>query len=196
MVCHKGASPIISYVLAILLAIIVIAGVASMLGGFYDLIIKDEIRRELTQVVGQTSSKITEIYSISKSSKASPANGTSILLAEMQLNIPDQVSLRNYRLTLLSASQVSSLIYNVTIDGGNTSTTGFPPTGKILAETTQDPTVKVDYDLPSIDVDVQGWTTDPGNATLKYYRYNVNGTVADAIVLGNPSLIVHVLSTG
>lgn len=192
----KGASPIVSYVLAILLAVIVISGVAALLGAFYDLIIKDEIRRELTQVVGQTSSKVTEIYSISKASRASPANGTSILLAESQLNLPDQVALRGYRLTLLSASQVASLISNVTIDGENASTTDFPPTGKIVAETIQEPIVEVEYDVPSIDVDMQGWTIDPRNATLRYYRYNPNGTVTDAIVLGESSLIGQIVSMG
>jgi len=192
----KGISPVVSYVLAILLAVIVISGVAILFGSFYDLVIKDEIRRELTQVVGQTSSKVTEIYSISKSSKALPPNGTSMLLAEINLNLPDQAALRGYRLTLLSASQVASLISNVTLNGNNISTTDLPPTGKILAETIQEPIVEVEYDVPSIDVDIQGWTTNPRNATLRYYRYNPNGTVTDVIVLGESVLIGQIVSMG
>lgn len=188
----KGLSPLLSYVFAVLLAVIVIAGVSVLAYNFYRTLLQDEIKRELTQSAAQTSAKITEIYSISKQSKASPANSTGILLASNQLNLPDKVSTRSYAITLLSANQVASQITNATLDGLNTSLIKTPQTGKIIAQTTEDPFVTVEYDIPSIDVDVQGKSLNPRNATLRYYRYNPNGTVIDSILMGDYSLLGQV----
>jgi hypothetical protein len=69
------------------------------------------------------------------------------------------------------------------------STDSTAQVGRIIAETTQDPIVSVEYDVPSIDADLQGRTLDPQNATMRYYRYNPNGTITDVIVLGESSLI-------
>jgi len=194
MASPKGVAPLVSYVLAILVAVVVMSGVAVLLNDFYALIIEDEIKRELTQISAQTSSKVTEIYSIAKASRSSPGNQSSVLLAETRLNLPDRVALREYRVVLLSASQVASLLSNVTINGQNVSTDSTSQVGRIVAQTTQDPIVTVEYDVPSIDVDLQGRTTDPRNATMRYYRYNPNGTVVDAIVLGDSTLIGQIAS--
>ncbi|MBI4894666.1 MAG: hypothetical protein HY833_02945 [Candidatus Aenigmarchaeota archaeon] len=192
----KGVAPLVSYVLAVLVAAVVISGVAVLVSNFYTLIIEDEIRRELTQVSAQASSKVTEIYSIAKASRSSPGNQSSVLLAESDLNLPDRVALREYKVTLLSASQVASMLSNVTLNGENVSTDSGAQVGRIVAETTQDPIVTVEYDVPSIDADLQGRTLDPRNATMRYYRYNPNGTVTDVIVLGESSLIGQIASMG
>jgi hypothetical protein len=194
MINPKGVAPMVSYVLAVLVAVVVISGVAVLLNNFYTLLLEDEIKRELTQVSAQTSSKVTEIYSIAKASRSSPGNQSSVLLAESKLNLPDRVALREYKITLLSASQVASLLSNVTLNGGNVSTESTVQVGRIIAETTQDPAVSVEYDVPSIDVDLQGRTLDPQNATMRYYRYNPNGTITDVIVLGDSSLIGQIAS--
>lgn len=188
----KGVSPLISYVLAVLLAVLVISAVAVLVTGFYNTIIQDEVRRELTQVAAQASSKITEIYSISKVSKASPANSSAILIGDLQLNLPAKVASRSYQLTLLSSNQVASILANLTVNGQNVSSTSTPQTGKIVAETTEDPFVSVEYDVPSIDVDMQGRSDSPTNATLRYYRYNPNGTVIDTVLIGDYTLLGQV----
>lgn len=188
----KGISPLVSYVFAILLAIVVIAGVTLLAYSLYNQILQDQIKRDLTQVAAQASSKITEIYSVSKASKSSPQNSSATLLGELQLNLPQQVADRNYKLTLLSASQVMTLLGNVTLDGENVTAQSTAPTGKIIAETTQDPLVEIEYNLPAIDIDIQGSEGNPANATLRYYRYNPNGTIIDTIVLGDFSLIGQV----
>lgn len=192
MAHSKGISPLIGYVLSVLMAIIVIGAVAVLVTGFYDTIIKDEVKRELTQVAAQTSSKVTDIYYISKASRASPGNSSAILLGEEQLNLPQKVASKSYKLTLLSASQVASQISNVTVNGGNVSSVQTAPNGKIVAQTTEDPVVEVDYDVPSIDVDMQGSSGNPSNATLRYYRYNPNGTVIDTILMGDYTLLGQV----
>ena len=188
----KGISPLISYAFAMLLAIVIVTGVAVLIYNFYQLVLQDQIKRDLTQVAAQTSSKITEIYAISKGSKTSPSNSTAILMSEAALNLPQKVADRGYKLTLLSASQVSILLENVSVEGQNMTTQNLPENGKIVAETTEDPIIEVQYDLPSIDVDLQGSSGEPSNATLRYYRYNPNGTVTDAIVLGDYALLGQV----
>jgi len=192
MAVMKGVSPLVSYVLAVLLATVVVTAVVLLVNAFYSIIIQDEIRRELTQVAAQTSSKITEIYSISKVSKASPANSTAVLLAESELNLPSQVVSRNYKVTLLSATQVTSILINLTVSGQNTTSASESQTGKVVAETTEDPIISVEYDVPSIDVDIQGRSENPSNTTLRYYRYNPNGTITDAILIGGYTLVGQV----
>lgn len=194
MTSAKGVSPFVGYVLAILLAVIVITGVSALVYSFYRTIIEDEIKRELTQAAAQTSSKITEIYSLSKVSKASPENSSAILLAEAKLNLPTQVASKNYQITLLSANQVINLISTITVNSENTSVVKTPQTGRIVAKTTEDPFLEIEYEIPSIDVDLQGRSDSPANATLRYYRYNPNGTIIDTILLGDLTLLGQVTS--
>lgn len=190
----KGISPMVSYVLAILIAVIVLSGVALLVNGFYKTILEDEARRELTQVAAQTSSKITEIYSIAKASKASPSNSTAILLADLGVNLPDRVAGKRYQVTLVSANQISSYVSNVTLSGQNVTAVSYPGVAKIVAETTEEPFVLVEHDVPSLDVEIQGRSDVLSNSTLRYYRYNPNGTVVDTILFGDYSLVAQVVS--
>ena len=188
----KGISSIIGYTLALLISVVVISVITILIFNIQDQIIEDQVRRDLTQVSSQTSEKITDLYTLTRFSKTTPGNSTSILLADVSLNLPSDVADRSYRLKLLSAAQVLSQIENVTMGGENVTTQNNPPLGKIIAETTEEPFVSVEYNIPSIDIDIQGSVGDPNNATLKYYRYNPNGTVLDVIVLGDPQLLGQV----
>lgn len=188
----KGISPMVSYVLAILIAVIVLSGVALLVNGFYRTILEDEARRELTQINAQVSSKVTEIYSIAKASKASPSNSTAILLADLRINLPAKVAGKKYQITFVSANQIANYVSNVTLSGQNVSTINYPGTAKIVAETTEEPLVLIESDVPSLGVDIQGRTDNPTNTTLRYYRYNPNGTVIDTILMGDYSLVGQV----
>ncbi len=188
----KGISPMVSYVLAILIAVIVLSGVALLVNGFYRTILEDEARRELTQINAQVSSKVTEIYSITKASKASPSNSTAILLADLRINLPAKVAGKKYQITFVSANQIANYVSNVTLSGQNVSTINYPGTAKIVAETTEEPLVLIESDVPSLGVDIQGRTDNPTNTTLRYYRYNPNGTVIDTILMGDYSLVGQV----
>lgn len=189
----KGISPLISYVLATLIAVVIIAAIAALGFNFFDAISEDQIRRDLSQIATQASSRITEIYAVSKASSNSPDNSTAVLLAESQLNLPSQVSTRDYKITLLSPGQVATIVSNVSQGSGNASSQNQPQTGMVVLETTEEPIITVEHPLPSIDVDLQGFSGDPENATLRYYRYNPNGTVIDVIVVGEFSLITQAI---
>lgn len=188
----KGISPLVGFVLAILLAVIVVAAVSALVYSFYTTVSQDEIKRELTQAAAQTTSKITELYSLSKQSKATPPNSTGILIASIRLNLPDKVASKGYSVAILSANEVTTLLSNVSFNNQSANLTKTSQTGKVVAQTTEEPAVTVEYDVPSIDVDMQGKSTNPLNATLRYYRYNPNGTLLDTILLGDYTLLGQV----
>ena len=188
----KGISAIIGYTLAVLISVIVISIVSILIFDIQAKIVEDQVKRDLSQVSSQTSEKITDLYTLTRFSKTSPGNSTSILLADVTLNLPSKVASKSYKLKLLSAAEVLSQIENVTMGEENVTTQNSPPLGKIVAQTTEEPFVTVEYDIPSIDIDIQGSVGDPTNASLKYYRYNPNGTVLDVIVLGDPGLLGQV----
>lgn len=192
MVGKKGISQLISYVFAILLAVIIVAAIAFLAYAFYGTIIKDEAKRELTQVANQVSSKITDTYSLAKASKASPANSTALILADVALNLPEEVAARNYKVTLVTPNEILSFVTNASLNGQNITFTRASQTGKVIAQTTEDPFVTVEFDLPNLEAELQGSTTNPRNATLRYYRYNPNGTIVDALVLGEETLLAQV----
>lgn len=192
----KGISSIIGYTLALLISVIVVSGVAVLVLNIQNQVVEDQVRRDLGQVASQTSEQITELYTLTRFSKTSPGSSSSVLLADVSLNLPSKVASKSYKIGLLSASDVLSQIENVTVDGENVTTQNIPPLGKIVAETTEEPFVSVEYDIPSIGIDFQGSVGDPANATLKYYRYNPNGTVVDVIVLGDPDLIGQITQVG
>ncbi|MBS3052825.1 MAG: hypothetical protein J4428_05650 [Candidatus Aenigmarchaeota archaeon] len=64
---------------------------------------------------------------------------------------------------------------------------------RIVVKTTQSPIVAYDFQISNIPVPVQGIFRSGENSTLKYIRYNYNGTVNDTIVLGESNLIIGVV---
>lgn len=192
MAGKKGISQLISYVFAILLSVIIVTAIAFLAYGFYGTIVQDEAKRELTQVANQVSSKIAETYSLAKSSRSSPADSTAVLLTEAELNLPQSVVSRNYKVSLVTPGEILNFVENATLNDEDINFQSASQTGKVIAQTTQDPFVLVEVDLPNMEAELQGSTDNPANATIRYYRYNPNGTVIDAIVLGEDSLIAQV----
>lgn len=190
----KGSSPLIGHGLSVLLAVVVISGVSILMFNFFNTLQQDQIKRDLTQVAAQVSSEITDLHSIAQSSKVSPSTSSAVLVADSSLKLPEKVAGKSYRVTLVSAGQISVFIDNVTLDGGETESENMPENGKILVSTTEEPRIEVVYDVPSIDADMQGTSGNPSNVTMRYYRYNPNGTILDAILLGDQALIAQVTS--
>jgi hypothetical protein len=114
------------------------------------------------------------------------------LVSEVNLNLPSQVGRKNYEILLVSASPIWSYITSFTVDGQNVTTVEQTPSSKIIAQTTQDPIVKVEFDIPNIDVLIQGKSENGENGVLKYFRYNFNSTIVDTIILGEPDIIIEI----
>lgn len=188
----KGQAKFIEYILTILLGVIFLVIISSLIYVFYITSLKQEIRENLKQLALQVSNNILRAYETTQSSKAEPSNFTSILLSEMDLNLPTSVSRRNYEIFLISANPVWSTI-NFTIDNQSISTIVETPGAKIVAQTTQDPIVVVEHSLPNIDASVQG-KSENGKGKLSYYRYNLNGSIYDTVVLGEAEILIAITS--
>lgn len=186
----KGQAPFISHTLMILIGIFIIVSVSTLVTAFYLTALRNEIREGLRQMSVQTSDNIVRLYETSKSSGASPKNYTSILLGEVDLSLPDSVSKRNYEMSLVSPSQLWTQIQVFTSEGQNLTAITDTSGAKIMAQTTQIPKVKVEYDIPNIGINVFGKIENGKDDKLRYYRYNLNGTVYDAIVLGKADLLL------
>ena len=187
----KGQANFIEYIFTILLSVVVVIAITLLVYGFYRNLIENEVKQELRQIVIQTSDQIVRLYDVARASKAQPTNYTSLLLSEVDLNLPRQASNKNYDVLLVSSSQLVSIISLVTIDGLNVSNTVSGANAKVVARTNDDPEIEVEYDIPNIDVSVQGKASDGVNATLRYYRYNINGVLYDTIVLGPYDILVR-----
>jgi hypothetical protein len=190
----KGQAKFIEYLLTIVLSLVFLSIVSLTIYTFYINVLKAEIRDSLRQLAIQIGDNVVKVYETSKLSNAQPSNNTDILLNELKLSLPSSVSNRNYRIKFITPSLIWVSIENITVAGLNTTWTLKPSGAIIQAETTQDPKVSVDHYLPNIDVDVQGQCENGQNSVLRYYRFNINNTVKDKIVLGEANIIIDITS--
>jgi hypothetical protein len=146
----------------------------------------------LNQIDLEVSSAIYKIYQQGKASSTSPANSTSVLLANVNLNLPTKVSNRNYEVDLVPLNPLFATVSNVTTGGVSVTTLIQSSGGKIVAKTIDDPKIVISKDLTNINANVQGMILNGKNATLKYYRYNFNGNIYDKIILGEQGIIIDI----
>lgn len=190
----KGQANLIEYVLTISFGVIILISVTAMIYSFYSTTIRTDAEKGLRELSIQTAENILKLYKSAKDSKAQPPNSSSVLISEIDLSLPSQVSRRNYEIFLVSTNPIWTNIINFTIDNQNVSSAMKTSGAKIVAKTTQDPFVTVEYDIPNIDVGVQGRSQNGVGSKLRYYRYNFNDTVYDKIVLGSSDILVDITS--
>ena len=190
----KGQSKLVEHILTVFLSILVLVGISALVYTFYKTALEREIRAELTQIAVQIKDNVIKLYDSGKNSKVHPSNFTSVRIGEVDLNLPDAVAKQNYEVSLITASSLYSYVTTATIGGVNISGVKQASGAKIVAKTIQDPVVTVEFDLPNIDVGVQGRIKNGADDVLGYYRYNQNTTEYDAVILGQPDIIVRISS--
>ncbi len=188
----KGQSRLVSYMLTVLFSILVLTSISALVYTVYRAALDREIRAELTQVATQTKDNLIKIYDSGKNSKIQPTNYTSVLISEVDLNLPDGVAKLNYEIDLISAGSLFSYLTAATIGGVDISGVKDASSAKVIAKTTQDPIVAIEFDLPNLDIGIQGKIRNGLNDVLRYYRYNQNSTIYDAVILGQPDIIIRV----
>lgn len=188
----KGQSQFVSYTITILLSLIVVVAVSGIIYTFYNNSLNQDAQKSLNEATLIISNGILKIYQQGKQSTSSPANSTSILIASLNLNLPSKISNKNYEIDLLRINPIFTSIVNFTISGTNVTPSIQSSGAKIIAKTTEKPTISVSKDIPNIDANVQGSVVDGRNATLKYYRYNFNGAISDKIILGEQGIIIDI----
>ena len=189
---RKAQTQLIGYLITILLGIILLVSTIAIVVYFYEVSLRDEIRKELRELTLQTFDSILKLYEIGKNSNVNPNNYSSILIAESYLILPSSVSNRNYEIILVSPGLHWQTFSNFSVNGKNTSFVEETQVAKIIARTTQDPLEIVEKELPNINIELQGKCENGKEAKLRYYRYNINGSVYDKITLGKAEILINI----
>ncbi|MEM5879510.1 MAG: hypothetical protein QXU74_03400 [Candidatus Aenigmatarchaeota archaeon] len=189
----KGQAEIAENVFAILFGIIILAAISVVAYNLYTDQLKSEIENNLNQIGTGISNNILKLYESGRNSKFSPGVNDIAKLGEIDLKLPAQVSGRNYEVILVMANPIWIQISNISIEGKPPAAQVITSPGvKIILRTTQSPIVEVEREVPNVDVFVQGRSENGLNSTLRYYRYNLNGTLKDSIVMGSQDIIIDI----
>jgi hypothetical protein len=185
----KGVSSFVEYSLVILLGVTLVTAVSFVVYSFYDTAVKTAIRGELRQISVQTSESVIKVYEIGKKSQTAPPINSTMQIATLSIPLPPQLAGKNYKITLVPAGSLWISVSNITIDQSLVAYTGIT-NAKVMVETTQEPLLSSSQDIPNIDVHMQG-STHITNSSLTYYRYNINGNITDAIILGPSNIFIQ-----
>jgi hypothetical protein len=187
----KGQSEIIEYFFTILFGFLLLASISMIVLTFYNNAIRQQVQASLRQVAVQISDSVSRVYQTAKDVKNSPSNSSSMLLYQLDVSLPNQVSKRNYEVILVSSTPLFSTITNMTVNNVTVVSRISSSGAKVIARTVQDPIESVELDIPNVDVQVQGRILNGINSTLRYYRYNLNGTVFDTVIIGPYELLIN-----
>lgn len=193
---RKGQANLIEYVLTILFSSMIIISIVTVISTFSSNAIRSEATEGMKQVAIIISNEVVKAYNIAKNSNNQPNNSTSTLLYEVDLKLPNQISKRSYQAILVTENPVWSSIKSITINNKSVNIVTSSPGAKVIIKTTQDPFLTFEYDIPNVDVTVQGKCDSGINSTLRYYRYNLNGTIYDTVLLGNYGILTRINSIG
>ncbi len=189
----KGLSKFVEYAFIILFGFTVLSLLTSMIYTYYNKTLERNINSGLKQVALQTSDAILKLYDTGQDIKAEPENASAVIVANMDINYPNNIGGRNFEVDLISSPGIWVQVTNLTIDSEDANIRKETSSGaKILVKTTQDPFLSYEYPLPNIAIDIQGKYTSGSNDTLSYIKYNYLGTEHDIIVLGDFDFIVGV----
>lgn len=189
---QKGQTELFEYILTFLFGLIILAAVSTIIYSLYSNALSQDMTNSMNEVSLEVSDAILKLYQQGQQSTASPANSTSILIATLNLNLPSKISNRNYEVDLFPITPLFGVFTNITLSGRNFTYVIQTSGAKIVVQSTENPKIAVTKDLPNINLNIQGTITDGVNATLNYYRYNINGTVYDKIVLGGQPIIIDI----
>lgn len=188
----KAQANFISYTLTILFSVLMLSSVVMLFYTFYNTALQNEVRESLRQLAMQTSDSIIRIYENFKDVRANPSNYTNVLLYEGELKLPTAVSNRNYEVILVTANPSWSNIINITVENQTVYPIIMTSGAKVIARTTQDPKISVEYDIPNINAIVEGRSENGRNTKIRYYRNNMDGTLYDIITLGSQDVLVKI----
>jgi len=191
----KAQATLIENAILVLLGSLMLSVVVILLYNFYEQHLRTEIQNSLTQIAIDVSSNLLRLYEAGKKSKILVAENQSKKILEIELDLPERVSGRSYEVILVSPNPLWTTISLVKVGGKEVVSVPAPPGAKVIARTTQKPFVTIEYEIPNIDVSLQG-KTDGSDSKLRYYRYNIAGVTRDKIVLGDQEILMDVTSVG
>jgi len=168
---------------------------STLIYGYYDQVLRSNIRASLKQIAIQTALSITKLYNLGKEFDATPENSSSIIISDIDLNYPNKVSGKNFEVELTSSPGIWNIVTNLTISGENVTIKKETTSGaKIIVKTTQRPFESYEHDLSNVPIVLQGKFRSGENDILRLVRYNYNRVVNDTIVLGESDIIIGITS--
>jgi hypothetical protein len=187
----KAQTQIIGNIFMVLLSVVFLTVISILSYSLYTTQLKSEIENNLRQIGTEISKSIIKLYEIGKNSKYSPNENESAKLAEIELKLPSRISGKNYEIFLV-ANPILIQISNISVNESSPPYTLTLYGTKVVLRTTQSPEVFVEVDVPNIGAYVQGKSENGLNSSLAYYRYNLNGTIKDIILLGPQDIIIDI----
>jgi len=187
----KAQTQIIGNIFMVLLSVVFLTVISILSYSLYTTQLKSEIENNLRQIGTEISKSIIKLYEIGKNSKYSPNENGSAKLAEIELKLPSRISGKNYEIFLV-ANPILIQISNISVNESSPPYTLTLYGTKVVLRTTQSPEVFVEVDVPNIGAYVQGKSENGLNSSLAYYRYNLNGTIKDIILLGPQDIIIDI----
>lgn len=178
---QKGISPVLSHSVFMAVGVVLLIFLSALVWFIYTESIKQAIKTELILISQTLANKIIELYSL-KDSPVKPLERQSILLGEVNINLPEKVSGSHYAIELIGPCD----IYITDLSESNTSSC-LP---KIIMNSYQ-PKIQTNYTLP-IEIGMQGYA-DSGiqPITIRYYRLSINNTIKDKITLGKEDILIE-----
>ncbi len=189
----KGVSKFVTYAFITLFGFVVLAIFTGILYTFYDKVLKTNISAGLRQIAVETVGQITKAYDTGKNSDSKPENSSAIVLVDLNLNYPEKISGKNYEILLVSSPGIWTQIKTFQIDNRTVTPLKEVISGsKVLVRTTQIPLLTYELPVPNIPIYLEGGYRSGENSTLRYVRYNYNGSVNDTIILGESNIILGI----
>lgn len=178
----KAVSPLISHSIYLAIGVVVLIFISSTVWYLYDVSIKQTIRTELTQISQKIENEITTLYNTFKDSQRKPEINRTILLGESKIYLPEKVAGRKYLIELKKQADIiikGISEENITYSNPQIITKSFSPE------------IQINHNLPIIRAGLQGYSYGEIQPTkLKYYRFDINNTIRDVIILGEIDLLI------
>ena len=176
----KSISRVTSFTFATLLGVVFFISILNISYILYRKVKKSDVERSLAQICSYVSEKIFELYESTKNRGLLPKENESILLGEVQLNLPQTIFGGAYEVILISPSEIW-------IEQKGASGVEEASSPKVVVRSGE---ISVECSLINLEAGLQG--RSHGGGKLSYYRYNFNGTIKDKVVLNDEKILVDV----
>lgn len=176
----KGISEFVSHVLAIAIAFVILALVASSMYNYYRSVVLESQEVEARALSERLGDKILKLYSKYEKSELRPDLGENLTLATSAVDTPGGIADRNYNLYLNSS--MAHWINAELISVANISVIRTRrPTARVIVKVVEFPKKTYQYFLYNIEINLTGSAKRPNKVDLNYIRKNEGGNITDLI---------------
>jgi hypothetical protein len=156
-----------------------------------DVIVESKIKEEFELISQQLLTAISRTVELGEKNSIAPKVNETLLLGVFDLQLPQKIVGKNYEIELISGSKIWVNVQNFTFNGEEVNYRSEGPNAKIAMRTLEEPKISLEQSLPNFGIELEGKFKSGMPGVIRYYRYNLDGKIYDAIVLSS-HLIVHI----